>query len=208
MLPILYQDESLLVVDKPSGLLSVPGRGEDKQDCAIGRLLENFPTARCIHRLDRDTSGVLLVALTADAQRNLGRQFETRTVTKRYQAVVSGRLEPATGQIDLPLAKDFNAPPRHRVDYIRGRAAQTEYRVLSFDSARNTARVELSPLTGRSHQLRIHLAQCGCPILGDPLYAPPEVQAAAGRLMLHAQQLVCSHPISGEELRLVAECPF
>jgi tRNA pseudouridine32 synthase / 23S rRNA pseudouridine746 synthase len=208
MLHILYQDESLLAVDKPTGLLSVPGRGEDKQDCVIARLLPNAPTARCVHRLDRDTSGVMLVALTAEAQRELGRQFETRTVTKHYEAVVAGRMEPAQGLIDLPLAKDFSAPPRHRVDYICGRTAQTAFQVLSFDVHSNTSRVELSPFTGRSHQLRIHLAHQGHPILGDPLYAPEEIQAASDRLMLHARELVCVHPTSGEPLRLVAACPF
>lgn len=205
---ILYQDESLLAVDKPSGLLSVPGRGPDKQDCVIARLLPEFPMARCVHRLDRDTSGVMLVALTAHAQRELGRQFEMRTVVKRYEALVAGKVEPAQGMIDLPLAKDFSAPPRHRVDYVYGRTAQTAYHLLRFDKPSNTSRVELSPSTGRSHQLRVHMAHQGYPILGDPLYAPSEIQAAAQRLMLHARELVCVHPASGESLRLIAPCPF
>lgn len=208
MLRIIYQDDVLLAVDKASGLLSVPGRGEDKQDCVIARLLMDFPGARCVHRLDRDTSGVMLVALTAHAQRELGRQFEQRKVTKYYEAVVAGVVEPATMTIDLPLAKDFSAPPRHRVDYVYGRAAQTVCRVMSSDLHSGTTRVELSPATGRSHQLRVHLAHQGHPILGDPLYATPVIQAMASRLLLHARDLICIHPDSGEPLTLRAECPF
>lgn len=219
MLSILYEDEALLAVDKPSGLLSVPGKGPDKQDCVIARLIPNYPDIRCIHRLDRDTSGILLLGRTADAQRHVGYQFETRQVRKRYEALVFGHLTSLQGEIDLPLAKDFSAPPRHRVDFEHGKIAKTNFQVICSDAIPKTkitekidpakfTRLSLAPHTGRSHQLRVHLAAMGHPILGDPLYACSEALAAAPRLMLHACELEFAHPGTGEQISLTSTCPF
>ncbi len=205
-LPIIYRDECLLVLDKPSGLLAVPGRGPELADCLSARVQAVFPAALVVHRLDRDTSGVFLMALTPEAQRELGRQFEGRTVEKRYEAVVYGVPQEVEGSIELPLRKDCDRPPRHMVDLEQGRVAVTRYRLL--DSTGDRSRLELSPLTGRSHQLRVHLAAIGHPILGDPLYAEEAVRKLAGRLMLHAESLSLRHPLSGEVLRWSAPLPF
>lgn len=205
-LPIIYRDECLLVLDKPSGLLAVPGRGAELADCLSARVQEIFPTALVVHRLDRDTSGVLLMALTPAAQRELGRQFESRAVEKKYRAIVHGRPRDETGVIELPLRKDFDHPPRHMVDHDLGRPAVTRYRVLACASDR--AYLEIEPLTGRSHQIRIHLAAIGHPILGDPLYADEAVQQLAPRLMLHARCLALRHPASGELMEWSAPLPF
>jgi tRNA pseudouridine32 synthase/23S rRNA pseudouridine746 synthase len=205
-LPIIYRDEHVVVLDKPSGLLAVPGRGPELQDCLSARVLRELPTALVVHRLDRDTSGVLLMALTPDAQRALSRQFELRAVEKRYHAIVHGCPCEASGVIELPLRKDFDRPPRHMVDPELGRPAVTGYQVLEPGAGRS--RVELAPLTGRSHQLRVHLAAIGHPILGDPLYADEAVQRLAPRLMLHAQSLALVHPASSEPMRWCAPLPF
>ncbi len=205
-LPIIFRDDHLLVLDKPSGLLAVPGRGPELADCLSVRVQGVFPAALVVHRLDRDTSGVFLMALTPAAQRELGRQFEARTVEKCYEAVVHGVPREVEGTIELPLRKDFDRPPRHMVDLEQGRAAVTGYRVL--ESTGDRSRLELSPLTGRSHQLRVHLAAIGHPILGDPLYAEEAVRKLAPRLMLHAESLSLRHPVSGEVLRWSAPLPF
>jgi tRNA pseudouridine32 synthase / 23S rRNA pseudouridine746 synthase len=203
--PILHVDDDLLVVDKPAGLLSVPGRGEDRADCLIARLRARFPQVLLVHRLDLDTSGVIVFALTPQAQAHLGRQFENRRVQKRYVAVVSGRPAEAKGRVDLPLIVDWPNRPRQKVCHETGRTAQTDWRVLRPEGA-NT-RLRLSPLTGRSHQLRVHMLALGHPILGDPLYAEG---AAADwpRLMLHAEELRLTHPQTGAPLRLRAPAPF
>ncbi len=211
----VYQDDRLLVLDKPSGLLAVPGRGPDLQDCLSARVLAVHPSALVVHRLDRDTSGLLVMALSPEAQRQLGRKFENRKVRKRYTAVVAGNIADDEGLVDLALRKDFDRPPRHRVDLELGKPAQTRWRVVgrSFDRTR----VSLEPITGRSHQLRIHMASLGHPILGDPLYAPPEVAAMAPRLLLHAEWLEFPYPDEdawdpridcGRTVAFSAECPF
>lgn len=205
-LPIIFRDEHVLVLDKPSGLLSVPGRGPELQDCLSARAQAVFPTALVVHRLDRDTSGVFLMALSPAAQRELGRLFEARTVEKRYEAVVDGSPRETSGVIELPLRKDFERPPRHMVDLELGRAATTRYRVV--EARGDSSRLELFPLTGRSHQLRVHLAAIGHAILGDPLYAAEAVQARAPRLMLHAESLALAHPVSGEPCKWSAPLPF
>ncbi len=205
-LPIIFRDDHLLVLDKPSGLLAVPGRGPELADCLSARVQAIFPAALVVHRLDRDTSGVFLMALTPQAQRELGRQFEARTVEKRYVAIVHGSPREPEGVIELPLRKDFDRPPRHMVDLELGRPAVTRYRVL--ESTGDQSRLELSPLTGRSHQLRVHLAAIGHPILGDPLYAEEAVQMLASRLMLHAESLAIEHPVSGERVQWMAPVPF
>jgi tRNA pseudouridine32 synthase/23S rRNA pseudouridine746 synthase len=199
---LLHADDSLLVLDKPAGMLSVPGRGEDKQDCLSARAQAAFPDARIVHRLDQATSGLMLMARGAAMQRALSRSFETRDVGKRYVAVVSGHLPAPDGPsswglIDLPIIVDWPNRPLRIIDTERGKPSQTRWRVLAHDAAANTTRVELKPITGRSHQLRVHLKALGHPILGDALYAPEAVQAAAQRLLLHACALRFTHPASG-----------
>lgn len=204
----LYVDDSLLVFDKPSGLLAVPGRGEDKQDCLSARAQANFPDALIVHRLDMATSGLMVMARGAAAQRILSQAFAERRVQKRYVAVVAGRLDPPAqdwGLIDLPLALDWPNRPLRIVDHQHGKPSQTRWRVLVYDNALDCTRVELEPVTGRSHQLRVHLRALGHPILGDVWYAPPDVQAQSGRLLLHASRLALPHPLMGE-LRTF-ECP-
>jgi tRNA pseudouridine32 synthase/23S rRNA pseudouridine746 synthase len=208
-LEVIYGDDRLLVLDKPAGLLSVPGIGPGNQDCLARRAAAAHPGARIVHRLDRETSGVIVLALDPDSHRDLSRQFERRRVAKRYVAVVAGAVEPDEGQIDLPLRKDLDPPgggPRHIVDRQRGRPAQTRFRVLARDAARS--RLELAPATGRSHQLRVHLQAIGHPVLGDDLYAPPAVVAMADRLLLHATTLALDHPATGERMTFASPCPF
>lgn len=203
---ILYRDDYVLVSDKPAGLPAVPGRGADKQDCLYHRLLAEVPSALVVHRLDWATSGVILFALDPETQRELSQQFAEREVAKVYQAVVRGEPAADGGTIDLPLAKDFDHPPRHRVDHVHGRPAQTDWRVTARLGDRS--RVELVPHTGRSHQLRIHLTELGHPILGDALYADSATLAAAERLLLHAESLTVTHPADGRRVTFTATCPF
>lgn len=202
---VIHADHEILVVGKPAGLLSVPGRGEGKDDCLINRLRGAFPTVLLVHRLDQDTSGVMVFGLTPHAQRTLAKQFEERKVKKTYVARLSGRLEPKTGTVDLPLIVDWPNRPRQKVDHDQGRPALTEWRVIRASDAET--RVRLFPLTGRSHQLRVHMAETGHPILGDPLYA---TGAAADhlRLMLHAESLRLRHPDSGVQVSFSQPAPF
>ncbi len=203
---IVFRDAWLIVVEKPSGLLCQPGRGADLQDCLPARLPAELAAARIVHRLDRDTSGLMVLALDAETHRILSRQFEAREVEKIYEAVVWGRLADDAGRIELPLRKDLDHPPRHKVDPQLGKPAVTEWRVLQRREDRT--RLELRPLTGRSHQLRVHLAHQGHPILGDPLYATPAVAALANRLQLHATGLGIIHPITGARITWTSPCPF
>ena len=192
----IYADDSLLVLNKPPGLLSVPGRGEDKQDCLSRRVQQHYPDALVVHRLDMATSGLMLMARGPAMQRALGKLFETRAIQKRYVAVVDGHLNnsPDWQLIDLPIAVDWPNRPLRIIDAINGQPSQTRWRALLFDERTNSTRVELEPLTGRSHQLRVHLQALGHPILGDALYAPPAAQAKAPRLLLHACALAFRHP--------------
>jgi tRNA pseudouridine32 synthase/23S rRNA pseudouridine746 synthase len=203
MLEIIYNDEALVAVNKPSGLLSVPGLGPNKQDCVYHRLLQQFPDVLMVHRLDMDTSGLMLFARSPEAQRNLSMQFEKREIEKTYVAVVEGILEQNDGMVDYPLRKDMEQrlPPRHLVDCVRGKQALTEWEVLERGAA--STRVALYPKTGRSHQLRVHLSAIGFPIVGDPIYGTP-----ADRLLLHAESVVLSHPIRGDALLLTCPTPF
>lgn len=203
---IIHADHQVLVVDKPSGLLSVPGRGADKADCLIERLRGAFPTVLLVHRLDLDTSGVMVFALTPHAQRHLSKQFEERRTKKTYVARVDGRLQPRTGRVDLPLIVDWPNRPRQKVDHEQGRPAQTDWRVVRASDAET--RVRLMPVTGRSHQLRVHMAQTGHPILGDPLYASGAARDDHPRLMLHAESLRFKHPESGVQMSFSAPVPF
>ena len=202
---ILHHDHEILVVDKQAGLLSVPGRTEDRADCLIARLHGAFPQVLLVHRLDQDTSGVMVFALTPHAQRHLGQQFEKRQVRKIYVARLHGRLEPKSGTVDLPLIVDWPNRPRQMVDHENGKPAQTDWRVIRADDAET--RVRLMPVTGRSHQLRVHMLALGHPILGDPLYAQGKA-AAHPRLMLHAQSLRIRHPDSGVSQTFTAPVPF
>ncbi|WCR11301.1 RNA pseudouridine synthase [Paracoccus stylophorae] len=202
---IIHADQEVLVVNKPAGLLSVPGRGPDRADCLIDRLRGAFPTVLLVHRLDLDTSGVIVFALTPHAQRHLSRQFQDRRTKKAYVARVAGRLTPKTGRVDLPLIVDWPNRPRQKVDHATGKPAQTDWRVMR--AGESETRVRLFPLTGRSHQLRVHMQQLGHPILGDPLYA---TGAAADhpRLMLHAESLRFKHPETGVQQGFNAPVPF
>ena len=204
-IPILHADTDLLVVDKPAGLLSVPGKGEALADCLITRLEAAFPTVRLVHRLDRDTSGVMVFGLTAHAQRHLGMQFETRKTRKTYIARVAGRLEPKTGSVDLPLIVDWPNRPLQKVCHETGKPALTDFKVTKSNDAES--RVRLHPLTGRSHQLRVHMLALGHPILGDPLYAP-DTASQYPRMMLHAEELRLHHPESGIGVKFRAKTPF
>lgn len=202
----VYHDARIIVLDKPAGLPAVPGRGADKLDSLSRRVQAAYPAARVVHRLDWATSGLMLMALDLAAEREFGRQFAERTVDKRYLAVVRGEPIDDGGVISLPLRKDFERPPRHCVDHVHGRAATTEWRVV--ERLGDRTRVELAPLTGRSHQLRIHLSQIGHPILGDTLYADDLTQALADRLLLHAERLSFNHPDDGRRVTFTSPCPF
>ncbi|MGL4312174.1 MAG: pseudouridine synthase [Paracoccaceae bacterium] len=204
-LRILHRDAHLLVLDKPAGLLSVPGKGDHLADCMIARAQAVFPEALLVHRLDLDTSGVIVFALTRHAQRHLGLAFETRQTKKVYVARLWGELQPKEGRVDLPLCVDWPNRPRQHVDPVNGKPAQTDWRVLRHEDG--TTRVRLYPVTGRSHQLRVHMLSLGHPILGDPLYATGAAREFP-RLMLHAESLRFRHPESGVGMTFSAACPF
>lgn len=203
---VIHADHEVLLVDKPAGLLSVPGKGDHLADCMIARVQKLYPEALLVHRLDLDTSGVIVFALTRHAQRVLGLQFEERQTKKVYRARLWGRLEPKEGRVDLPLIVDWPNRPRQHVNHETGKPAQTDWRVLGYEDNGNT-RVRLYPLTGRSHQLRVHMQSLGHPILGDPLYAEGAARDFP-RLMLHAESLRFRHPESGKGMSFSAPCPF
>ena len=204
----LHIDATCLVVDKPAGLLSVPGRGTHLQDCLSARVQAIYADALVVHRLDMATSGLMLFARGAAAQRSLSRAFAQREVHKRYVAVVHGRMAHDQGEIDLPLMADWPNRPMQKVDTDHGKPSLTRYRVLAFDAATHTTRVLLEPVTGRAHQLRVHLFAIGHPMLGDALYAPPPVLAMANRLLLHAESLAFRHPTNGSTIALTCGVPF
>ncbi|TXT41263.1 MAG: hypothetical protein FD135_424 [Comamonadaceae bacterium] len=208
---VIYADASLLVLNKPAGLLSVPGKGADKQDCLSLRAQQLYPDALVVHRLDMATSGLLVMARSPTAQRDLNDAFAERRIHKRYEAVVDGVLDaPDTGWqlIDLPIFLDWAQRPKRMIDTQRGKPSSTRWRVLSIDPVKNTTRLLLEPVTGRSHQLRVHLCALGHAILGDPLYAPAHVACASDRLLLHACELELPHPSRAETLRFVCPTPF
>lgn len=207
-LNILHQDDAILVVVKPAELLSVPGRAPEHQDCLASRVQSEFPGALIVHRLDMSTSGLMVFARTAESHRHLNRQFEQRSVGKTYCAIVSGRMEQQEETIDLPLIRDWPNRPRQIVDHENGKQAQTRYRVLSYDTTDDTSRVELYPLTGRTHQLRVHMKALGHPILGDDLYADEITFNKADRLLLHASALSFTHPLSLKTLTFEHSAPF
>jgi len=205
-IPIVHEDDDLLVVDKPDGLLTVPGRGEHLADCLLARLQAMRPEVLLCHRLDRDTSGIMVFALTKAAQRAMGRAFETRKVAKRYAARVWGEVAEARGTIDLPLIVDWENRPRQHVNHETGKPSVTDWQRLAVEGG--TSRMRLKPRTGRSHQLRVHMAEIGHPILGDPFYADGAARTDHDRLMLHAEGLKFAHPVTGKVLRLEVPCPF
>ncbi|WP_417687095.1 RluA family pseudouridine synthase [Roseibium sp.] len=205
-LEVLYADEHLLVVDKPSGLLSVPGKAAEHSDCIEARAQSLYPQARIVHRLDMDTSGVMVLAMNAQALRHLGLQFERRKTAKMYIADVWGEVDGDAGEIDLPLRCDWPNRPKQMVCHEHGRKATTRWQVESRQSL--TTRVHLFPETGRSHQLRVHMLNLGHPILGDRFYAHGEALDAADRLRLHADTLTLHHPDTGERVTFQAPCPF
>jgi tRNA pseudouridine32 synthase/23S rRNA pseudouridine746 synthase len=210
-LDVLYIDDHLLAINKPVGLLSVPGIGPEKADCLAARAARQFPGARIVHRLDRDTSGVILLARDAATHRELSRQFHDREVRKTYIAIVHGVMTSSQGRIDMPMRKDMDPrnAPRQVIDFSEGRPAITDWWVI--ESMPDRSRLRLSPLTGRSHQLRLHLKEIGHPILGDDLYAPAAVLAMSPRLLLHAEQLTVTHPSAKhrrKEITFKAPCPF
>ena len=204
-LAVIHADHELLILNKPAGLLSVPGKGEHLADCLMARARAAFPETLLVHRLDRDTSGVMVFALTPHAQRHLGLQFEKRMMKKTYVARVWGRLAPATGTVDLPLIVDWPNRPRQMVDAANGRPAQTDWRVVRAGD--DETRVRLFPRTGRSHQLRVHMLALGHPILGDLFYATGQARDHP-RLMLHAESLRLRHPDGGVGMTFAVKCPF
>lgn len=210
-LTVLHADADILVLAKPAGLLSVPGKAPELTDCLELRARERYPSASMVHRLDRDTSGVQVLALNPGAHRHLGLQFERRKVRKAYVARVWGAVDGDEGMVDLPLIADWPNRPRQMVDRLRGRAAKTGWRVLARETLAGgepVTRLSLHPRTGRSHQLRVHLLSLGHPILGDRLYAHEAAFSAADRLQLHAMSLTLHHPADGRLSTFEDDCPF
>ena len=205
---LIHVDRSLIVVDKPTRLLSVPGRGPDKQDCLVTRLQVEFPDALIVHRLDYDTSGLIVLARGKAMHRELSILFQSRCVEKRYVAVVEGKPEKECGEIDLPLIVDWPNRPLHKVDFELGKPSLTRFQVTAYDAERHASRIALVPETGRTHQLRVHMQALGHPILGDPLYASGDALTKADRLLLHAEYLAFTHPVTGKALAFNRAAPF
>lgn len=207
-LELLYVDDALLVVNKPNGLLSVPGRGAHKQDCLISRLQVEFPDALIVHRLDMETSGLLVLARSKAVHRQLSAMFQRRAVQKSYVAIVDGLIRETAGEIDLPLICDWPNRPRQKVDHQQGKPSRTVFHVLGAGIDAHSTRVELVPETGRSHQLRVHMQSLGHAILGDRLYADEQAQARSSRLLLHAESLGFLHPLTGASIAVTSKAPF
>jgi len=205
---VLHSDPALLVVHKPAGLLSVPGRGEDRQDCVLRRVQQQHPEALIVHRLDQATSGLLVLARDTASHRQLSIDFAARRVHKQYLAIVAGVPEAAQGSVALPLACDWPNRPRQQVDTARGKPSLTHWQRLAGPAPAGCARLLLEPITGRSHQLRVHLAAIGHAILGDTLYARAPWDTHSPRLLLHAQQLSLPHPEHGGLLSFSDPAPF
>jgi len=205
-LDIVYQDNDLVVLNKQSGLLTVPGRLAEHQDCLENRVKSVLPTATIVHRLDMATSGIILMALNKPAHVHISRQFEKRKTQKSYIARVFGKVKVPAGSVDEPLICDWPNRPKQKIDHQHGKKALTHYKVLSYQD--DSTLVELTPVTGRSHQLRVHMLSLGHPILGDRLYAHDKALTQSARLQLHAQQLTIFHPRTNEQLTFHANCPF
>jgi tRNA pseudouridine32 synthase / 23S rRNA pseudouridine746 synthase len=207
-LDLVYVDESMVLVNKPAGLLSVPGRGEGRADCMVSRVQQRFVDALIVHRLDMATSGLLVLARGPQVHRALSYAFQSRRVSKRYVALLHGFLPHDEGEVNLPLITDWPKRPRQMVCHDTGKPSLTRYRVLARDVVSGQTRVELEPITGRSHQLRVHMLALGHAIVGDPLYGEATEQAQHPRLMLHACELSLQHPVSGAALRMHSAAPF
>lgn len=206
-LQIVYEDDDFIVIDKPSGLLSVMGRLPEHQDSAYLRILQDFPQAKVVHRLDMATSGILLFAKHRDAEVMMSKLFQARQVDKYYTALVQGQLL-GQGSVDVPLIADWENRPRQKVDFQVGKSALTHYETITYDSEQDATRVKLIPITGRSHQLRVHMAHIGHPIMGDKLYHPQPQCYALGRLALHATVLSFIHPRQQQQLNIISDVPF
>lgn len=211
---IIHADADLIVADKPAGMLAVPGRGPDKQDCLSARVQCRYPDALVVHRLDMATSGLICLARGVANQRRLSQAFAARTVRKRYVARVIGRLPAGDGAadgwqlIDLPLSADWPHRPKRKVDHVAGKPSQTRWRFAGYDATRDATRVDLEPITGRTHQLRVHLAALGHPIVGDTLYGPASPLGPNLRMLLHASVLALPHPADGRLIEFVSPPPF
>ena len=205
---LIYQDEQLLVVNKPAMLLTVPGRHPANFDCLISRVQQQFPSAKVVHRLDYDTSGLVILPLTKAALSKISIQFQARTVHKQYQALVQGEVVSERGSIDSPIAADPHRRPLYKICLETGKPSLTHYQVLNYDKERDVSRVLLSPVTGRSHQLRVHLLSLGHPIIGDTLYGDLNNIALWARLCLHSASIEFCHPDTGELLQFHAATPF
>jgi tRNA pseudouridine32 synthase/23S rRNA pseudouridine746 synthase len=205
-LSVIHRDDDILVLDKPSGLLSVPGKPEAHGDCLQERARKFYRGAMTVHRLDKDTSGVIVMGMTRKAHADISMQFEMRQTTKTYIARAWGNIKGDQGDIDLPIGSDRNNRPKQMIDHADGRSAQTHWQVIERDE--HATRLRLTPATGRSHQLRVHLLSLGHPILGDVFYAHAEALAASGRLQLHAETLTFTHPGTGQPCTFSAPCPF
>jgi tRNA pseudouridine32 synthase / 23S rRNA pseudouridine746 synthase len=206
---LIHRDDDFMVIHKPAGLLSVPGKTEDLQDCAINRLLKEEPRTLLIHRLDRDTSGILVFGLSKAGQKSISRQFQERETEKTYQAIVAGHLE-GEGTVDMPVIYDPTRPPLHMVDASHNKPALTHWQAIEHFELNGQAvtRVQLTPITGRAHQLRVHMQYLGHPIVGDTLYATPEQQQLMSRLCLHAERLSFQHPVTQERMDFYCPVPF
>lgn len=210
-LDIIFQDEDIVVLNKGSGLLSVPGRLPEHQDCLQNRVQRVLPTATIVHRLDMATSGIIIMALNKPAHVAISQQFEQRKTKKSYIARVFGKVTEIEGSVDLPLICDWPNRPKQMVDHDNGKQSLTNYSVLSYStlsSGDESTLIELRPVTGRSHQLRVHMLALGHPILGDRLYAHEKALTISPRLQLHARNLSLTHPVTGELLCFVTPCPF
>lgn len=204
-LDILYLDEDLLILNKPAGLLSVPGKGPDKQDCLYNRALKFNPNARVVHRLDQGTSGIVMFPLNYMSLKILTKQFEAKGIHKRYEAKVAGIVVDDNGEVKLPLICDWPNRPLQKVCFEHGKSAHTRYQVMERNLDENWTRVELEPVSGRTHQLRVHMLSLGHPMLGDQFYAPDDIKALSPRLLLHAKHLELTHPIKREKIQV--SCP-
>lgn len=206
-LVIVYEDDDLLVIDKPAGLLSVPGRLPEHQDSAYLRVLARYPQAKITHRLDMATSGILMFAKHRDAEVALSKMFQARTVEKKYIALIQGKLE-GEGSVEVPLITDWENRPRQMVHFELGKPAQTLYQGLDYNAETDISRVLLTPITGRSHQLRVHMQYIGHPITGDKLYHPEPARSPLKRMALHASYLAFTQPLSGAAVEIHGQVPF
>ncbi|MNY95347.1 Ribosomal large subunit pseudouridine synthase A [compost metagenome] len=206
-LVIVYEDDDLVVIEKPAGLLSVPGRLPEHQDSAYLRVLAQFPQAKITHRLDMATSGILMFAKHRDAEVAVSKMFQARTVDKHYIALVQGQLD-AEGSVEVPLITDWENRPRQIVHFELGKPAKTLYQALSYDNETDITRVLLTPITGRSHQLRVHMQYIGHPITGDKLYHPEPTRSPLKRMALHASFLAFKQPLSGKAVAIHGSVPF